>query len=160
MFDGRTETFERAVQLSGASIIAATENKVVMLRQKQPGTDWYYSIPGGYLDKPGETPKQGALRELLEETGMKPRKITLWKKKTRFGRLINQHYIFVAQGCKKVADQDLDGGEKIEVNLVSFEEFLKFADNDNFHNERVSAEMLKARLSLKSKTAFKKLLFG
>jgi len=41
MFDGTTRTFERLKRRDGVSIIAAVNNKIVVLRQKQPGRDWY-----------------------------------------------------------------------------------------------------------------------
>jgi ADP-ribose pyrophosphatase YjhB (NUDIX family) len=160
MFDSKYRIFERAIQQDGVSIIATYKDKVVVLKQKQPTTDWYYSLPGGYLDKPGESPKQGALRELLEETGLKPRTMKLWKSFRREGRLYSKFHIFIAQDCEKIADQDLDGGEIIEVQYKTFDQFLKLTDETKFHNKDLVIEMLRARLSAKKTSEFKKLIFG
>ncbi len=160
MFDGSSKTFEVAKRLDGASIIATQDEKIIILKQKQPDTKWYYTLPGGYMDKKGESPKQAALRELMEETGLKPGKIRLWKSYDRGGRIQSKVHIFIANDCKQVASQDLDGGEKIEVKKVTFEQFLKFSDDVNFHNRELIIYMLQARLSEQKKRQFKKLIFG
>ena len=72
MFDGTTKTFRRAVQSPGVSVIASFKNKIILVKEQQPGTPWYYTVAGGTLDEPNEPPRQAALRELLEETGYKP----------------------------------------------------------------------------------------
>ena len=160
MFNQTTKTFEVAQRIDGASIIGTVKDKIVILKQKQPGTKWYYTLPGGYLDHPGETPKAGALRELREETGMKPKSIKLWKSYPRGGRVKSNIYIFIARDCEVVGEQDLDGGEKIEVQLVSFDQFLQFSDDTTFHNRDLIIEMLRARLDKKKKAEFKKAIFG
>lgn len=160
MFNSTVETFERAQTHDGATVIGIVGEKIIVLKQKQPNTNWYLSLPGGGLDHPEESPKKGAARELLEETGYRPKSMILFKKVPRGGRVSSMHYIYVAKGCKKVAEQALDGGEMIDVKLYGFEEFLKLSDNPQFHNRDMTIELLRARLTPKSKAAFKKLLFG
>ena len=161
MFDNSTHIFERAKKFNGVGVIATVGNKIVILKQKQPAIkEWFYSVAGGYLDKPGESPKAGALRELLEETGMKPEKIKLWKEFSHGGRVTSTTYFYIAQNCKKIAAQNLDSGEKIEIKLISFEQFLKLSDDPNFSNRDLIIEILKARLSKKAKEDFRKLIFN
>lgn len=160
MFTERTKVFEFAKRLDGAGIIATVGNKIVVLRQKQPNTSWYYTLPGGYMDEPGESPKQCALRELLEETGLKSKKMKLWKTYKGGGRVHSNYYIFIAQDCQKLAEQELDGGEIIEVQLKSFNQFLKMADEPTFNNWELIPELLRARLYPKKKAELKKLIFG
>ncbi len=159
MFDSQVKIFEQAKAEDGVSVIAVTGNKIIVLQQKQPGTKWYISLPGGGLDHPGESPKAGAARELLEETGYKAKSLNLLAKIPRGGRVTSQHYIFIAKDCKKIAEQTLDGGEIINVKLLNFEDFLKLSDNKDFRNRDVTIELLRARLTRKSKNAFKNLLF-
>lgn len=160
MFDGSKKTFEIAHRLDTISIIAIVENKIVILYQQQPNTPWYYTLPGGYVDDRRESHKKAALRELLEETGLKPKKIKLWKNYRNDTRLKSNHYIYIAQDCKKVAEQTPDGGEKIKVKLISFEKFLKFAHVDNFHNRGLVTDMLKAIISAKAKRQMKSDFFS
>jgi 8-oxo-dGTP pyrophosphatase MutT (NUDIX family) len=56
----------------GRVLVVDSNDRVLLLRGTDPadpaaGTWWF--TPGGGLD-PGETPEQGALRELAEETGL------------------------------------------------------------------------------------------
>src|SRR3989344_5648153 len=39
-------------------------------------------------------------------------------------------YTFIAKGCKKIAEQNLDGAEKIELKFITFDEFIDLAVND------------------------------
>ena len=62
----------------GAVIIAPflDKNTVVMMRQFRPALNKYiYELPAGTLD-PGESTAVCARRELLEETGLKAKKLT------------------------------------------------------------------------------------
>lgn len=160
MFDSTFAIFERAKILDGSSIIATVGNKIIMIKQKQPGTPWYYSLPGGYLDHHKEDPKIAALRELKEETGYQPNSIKLWKNFPLGGRIESNHYLFIARDCRKVAKQSLDGGEKIKVELKTFEQFLNMVDKPDFHNRDIIIEVLKARLSARARASFKKVIFG
>jgi len=45
------------------------EGKVLLLKRKKPPYPGYWVAPGGKVD-PGESPREGALRELHEETGL------------------------------------------------------------------------------------------
>jgi ADP-ribose pyrophosphatase len=160
MFDGSKKTFEMAKGMDGAGMIAIIKDKIIILKQQQPGTKWYFTLPGGYMDIPGETAKQCAIRELREETGMRAQSVKFWKKFIRGGRVEADLHMFVARDCYVVDEPKLDRGEKIQMELRSFEDFLKLADDDNFHHPRVIMEMLRARLSNKNKLAFRKLIFG
>ncbi len=161
MFNSTTAVFERAQTLEGASLIATVGDKIVILDQKQPTKPWYISLPGGYLDHKNEKPKDGALRELLEETGLKPKSMKLWRVFPGGGRVNTKHHVFIARDCKKIQEQSLDGGgEIIKVKMVSFEQFLKLSENPSFRNRDIIIEMLKARLSKKRTIALKKEIFG
>src|SRR5258708_26560324 len=73
MFDGSFKTFEKIKRQDTVVIIPIVGNKIVILKQKQPNTGWYYSEPSGRMDKANESPKAAALRELLEETVLGPK---------------------------------------------------------------------------------------
>ena len=46
-----------------------TNTEVLMIKRKHPPFAGHWALPGGFID-PGETPKQAAMRELVEETGL------------------------------------------------------------------------------------------
>ena len=161
MYDGKTKTFEIIKRQDTVIVIPTIGNKIVLEKQKQPAMKWFYSVPSGRMDKEGETPRQTALRELLEETGLRPKKIRLWKKFQRTGKVIHNIYIFIANDCEKVAEMNLDGGEKITIQLLTFEQFLKLSDHPNFYEGgELSTIIFKARLNPKLKQEFKKAIFG
>lgn len=160
MFDGSYRRFEIAQRLYGASVIATVDNKIVMLYQKQPGKNWFYSLPGGIMDIPGESPRHTAKRELLEETGLKPQTLKLWKINHDHGRVEAKHYLFIAQNCTKVAEQRFDGGEKIKVMYLSFEEFINTVISTNFRNPSVLEICLRAKIDRRLKTELKQVIFG
>ncbi len=160
MYDGKKTTFEVAKRQNTVIVVATVKNKIVIIKQKQPAMDWFYSVPAGRMDQPGETPKQTALRELLEETGLKPKRIKLWRVIQKTGKVVHNIYFFVAQDCAKVAKQKLDSGEDIKVKYLTFEQFLKLSDNPRVYQSEFLIDMLKARLNPKLKQSLKKTIFG
>lgn len=162
MFDGSYHTFEWVKRQDSVIIIASVKNKIVILRQKQPRTSWFYSTPAGRMDIPGEKPMQAAKRELLEETGMASKEIFLWKKYQKVGKVTATVNIYIARNCEKVSNQKLDAGEKIKVSLVPFEEFLKLSDDPGSQHwlGETLIDMFKARIDRKYKKYFKKVIFG
>ncbi len=146
MYDGSVATFEKAVRQNTVVIIPTVGNKIMMVKQKQPGTDWFFDLPSGRMDKKGESPKNAALRELLEETGLKPKSIKLWRTYSPSGKLQQTIYFFVAQDCKKVTEQKLDPGENIIPFLTTFDEFLKLTDNQRCFLGPLMIDALLARI--------------
>jgi 8-oxo-dGTP pyrophosphatase MutT (NUDIX family) len=68
VFFKRPENFQ--VHIEAAGCYCEYEDKILFLKRhpdKPQGNTW--TIPGGKLD-PGETPHQGAAREVFEETGI------------------------------------------------------------------------------------------
>ena len=146
MYDGSVATFEKAVRQNTVVIIPTVGNKIMMVKQKQPGTDWFFDLPSGRMDKKGESPKNAALRELLEETGLTPKTIKLWRTYSPSGKLQQIVYFFVAQDCKKVTKQKLDPGENIIPFLTTFDEFLKLTDNKRCFLGPLMIDVLLARI--------------
>ena len=160
MFDGSYKTFERAKRQDSVVIIATVKNKIVLLKQMQPGTKWFYCTPSGRMDIPGEKPITAAKRELLEETGMVAKKFFLWKKVESEGKVSSTIYFYIARDCKKISEQKLDAGEKIKVGFITFDEYLKLSDNPQSHIGESVNDMFKARLDKKYKNYLKKTIFG
>ena len=160
MFDGSYKIFERAKRQDTVIIIATVKNKIVLLKQRQPGTSWFYCTPSGRMDIKGEKPLVAAKRELLEETGMVAQKVFLWKKREKKGKVISTIYYYIAQNCKKITEQSLDNGEQIKVKLISFTEFTNLVNSTNANIGELFIDLFKASTDKIYKQYLTKLIFG
>ena len=109
---------------SWVSCFALTEdNKVVMVRQYRHGLGVISTeLPGGVVDK-GEDLETAIKRELKEETGYEFDSIeNIGKVAPNPATSNNYMHMFLAKGGKKVADQNLDQTEDIEVLFYSIDE--------------------------------------
>lgn len=74
-------TAQREVVCHAGSVVVvprAPDGRVVLVRQyRYAARRWLWELVAGGME-PGETPRQAARRELLEETGYRARKFTLW----------------------------------------------------------------------------------
>lgn len=57
-------------------MVAGTGNRIVLVKRNIPPKIGQWCLPGGFIEL-GETPEQGAIRELFEETGLSGRIETL-----------------------------------------------------------------------------------
>jgi 8-oxo-dGTP pyrophosphatase MutT (NUDIX family) len=78
---------------------------------------------GGRADW-GETPLACAKRELLEESGLVSDDWELLFEINIGGKIDWPCLYYVARNCRKVADQNLDAGEKIELLRVPMSQFM------------------------------------
>lgn len=103
---------------------AVTEdNKVILVKQYRHASGQVgIEVPGGVADE-GETPEQACRRELLEETGYQFDDVHyLGKISANPATTTNLTHMFLATGGKKVAEQQLDDTEEVEVLFHSIEE--------------------------------------
>lgn len=129
IYDGRTVTFEMLRRADTVSTIAIKNGKVVLLRQKQPRRDWYYSYPGGRVDEQDENELAAAKREMREEAGMQFRNWRLIRVKQPLTKIDWLDYLFLATDFISQGEQELDGGEIIEVRELEFEAFLTLTED-------------------------------
>jgi len=160
LYDGSTKTFEMLRRRPSADIIAIVGKKIIVLDQEQPGRKLFPSMPGGQLNK-GEQPRAGALRELLEETGYKPRTLKLRATYPGSSKIEFLEYSFIARDCQKVCDPNPGPGEIISMRLVTFDEFLQLARHPRFVAPlELRFEMYEALLDTKKKAALRREIFG
>ena len=109
---------------SWVSAFALTEdNKVLLVRQYRHGLGVVSTeLPGGVVDK-GETEAAAIARELKEETGY------VFDSFEELGKIApnpatsnNYMHMFLARGGKKVAEQNLDDTEDVEVLTCTIDE--------------------------------------
>ncbi len=115
-----------------ANAVALTEdNKIIMVRQYRHAAGVVsLEIPGGVIE-PGEAPKEGMKRELLEETGYQFDHLEpLCELRANPSTGDNLTHCYLAQGGKKVQAQHLDEQEQIIVEEYTIDEVKQLlADN-------------------------------
>lgn len=113
-------------------------------KETYPGM--YEASAGGSVLK-GETPLEGAFRELEEETGIHTDSLTqIYRKINQKRDAIHYGYLCSIQGDKKQIR--LQKGETISYRWLSKKEFLEFATSDKFVpnvRERLSEYLEKIR---------------
>ncbi|PRY05722.1 8-oxo-dGTP pyrophosphatase MutT (NUDIX family) [Pontibacter ummariensis] len=106
-------------------IFPLTEDKhVIFVRQyKHAAGDIFIELPGGVIDEHEDAPLEAAKRELLEETGYTSDEVELLQEVIdNPTKDTNKIYFFLARNVHKVAEQDLDASENIEVLRVPLQE--------------------------------------
>ncbi|MCX2739882.1 NUDIX hydrolase [Pontibacter anaerobius] len=100
------------------------DGHVIFVRQyKHAAGGIFIELPGGVIDEHEDIPLEAARRELLEETGytsevMEP----LLEVIDNPTKDTNRIYYFLARNAHKIAEQDLDVSEHIEVLKVPLQE--------------------------------------
>lgn len=134
MPDGQTATFDTFGNEGQefVTVIGLTpERKVLVARQFRFGPEKVYDeLPGGFVDK-GEDISVAARREFQEETGYSPNEIEFIGSYHKDTYMNAVWHVFLATGCTKTSEQDLENEEHIDVHLISIEELIKNAKTDN-----------------------------
>lgn len=118
--------------LDWANVVALTpEDELVMIRQYRHGIGRsILEIPCGRLDSKDDIPLKAARRELLEETGYACDDLrqtgTMWANASSH---TNCGHTFVGTSARRVAEQQLDASEQIEVVLMPLAEVFAALDS-------------------------------
>jgi len=142
------------IRHNGSVVILAlntSKNKrdpwIVMERQYRHAANQYlWELPAGKLD-PGETPLEGAQRELAEETGYRAKK---WRPLVEYyaspGFLGESMKVFVAERLE-AGDARPEEDEEIELRLVKLSELLKMIEKGAIlDGKTMTSVLLYARL--------------
>jgi len=156
-YDGSKHIFEKLKRPDTVAILPITEDgKIIIAFQEQPYKAPFIGTPGGRVDE-GEDILEAAKRELLEETGYEAKEWILYDAVQPISKVEWAIYTFIAKGCKKVTEQNLDGAEKIDIKLISFDEFIDLAMNDDKFGDEFKTKVLEAKLDPKKMEELKEL---
>ncbi|HVX90555.1 MAG TPA: NUDIX hydrolase [Candidatus Paceibacterota bacterium] len=159
-FDGSYQTFEKLKRADTVSIIPILpDGRVLIVDDEQPGRDAVVTFPGGRVE-PEEDPVQTAKRELFEETGYVAKELQLWRAYHPVSKVDWVLYHFIARGCEKVGEQQLDPGERIATRTVTLDELIDISDDPRFQGKDLRLDFTKARLNAESRAELEKEFFG
>lgn len=146
MFDGTYEVFEKVKRPDSVIVFGVFDNGDILLtKQAQPGKQAFIGAAGGIVDD-GEDILLAAKRELLEETGYEAEHFELWHSEQPSSKIEWAVYVFIAKGLKKVAEQHLDAGEKIQTMRVPFTEFLEIGLRPDFYEKEIVKFIYQAKI--------------
>ena len=103
------------------NVVALThDDHLVLVRQYRAGTRALsLEIPGGLIDRHETDPAQAAARELREETGyVAERMVPIGTMTPNPAIFTNRCHTFLATGCSRAGELQMDSGEDIVVELV------------------------------------------
>ena len=106
------------------AVAITEEGKIVLERQYRHALgETCIEIPGGCVDDTDSSLEEAIKRELLEETGYQFSSYEyLGKISANPSTNSNLMHMFLAKGGKKVASQELDHNEEIEIELATIDE--------------------------------------
>ncbi|MFH1253556.1 MAG: NUDIX hydrolase [Candidatus Uhrbacteria bacterium] len=157
LFDGSKTIFEKVKRPDTVVVFPVLDDgRIILSEQEQPNTEPFISTASGQIDA-GETVEEAARRELLEESGYEASELILVDAQHPANKVDWVIYTFIAKGLKKVADLNLDAGEKIKFKLVTFNELIEFGTNEKFIEKIMKFKLLEAKLSPEKKEALRKL---
>jgi ADP-ribose pyrophosphatase len=160
MFDGSTAVFEKLKRADTVNIIGTVGDKIITLKQRQPDWEKYKNTLAGGRIEEDELPLRAAKREFLEETGYVSGEWILWKEIQPYGKIVWTVHNYFARNCVRKQEPAPDAGEKLETRIVTFQEFLRLADDPDFYEGELKSSLLRARFDRKYRKELRKLMFG
>ena len=160
LYDGTTATYEALKRPDTAHIVGVLPDKKILITEDtQPNRGPVLTPPGGQVD-PGETPQAAATRELLEETGYEAEEVIPWHQYQAHAKIEWFVHAFIGRGLKKVAEPQLEAGEKVKVKTLTFDEFLQLGRTPHFRDRIIRTILLEALLDKDKQSKLKKLLYA
>jgi len=126
-----------------------TEGKVIVERQYRYALNaTHFEMPGGCVDASDATLEDAIKRELLEETGYAFEHYEyIGNASANPSTNSNLMHFFIATGGKKIAEQQFDEGEDIEVYFMTIEEVIELVKSNqiiqSMHQELIMKALLK-----------------
>jgi len=146
MFDGSLRTFEMISREHTGIVLPIQDDKIALTYQIQPHKhEWYWDFFGWRIDD-GEDPLLGTERELLEEAWMVSDDRSLVFTSSKSWHIDWNSYYFVARDVRVIQETTYDGGEKMEIRWVSFEEMVELIKTDKLLDIHLKAELMTLKI--------------
>lgn len=160
LFDGSEVIFEKLKRPDTAYVVPVTSsNELVLVEQIQPGREPFIGLIGGRIEV-GETPEEGARRELLEEAGLEAGSLTLWESFQFLPKIDWAVYCFIAKDCTAALKKSFDQGEKIRLIRVTFTDFVDLVSQDRFTDVEIALRVLRATHNSRKLDELKQMFIG
>lgn len=126
MPDGRVAEWDVLWGGRTVAVVALTgDGGVLLVRQFRVGPGRVLAeLPGGVVEA-GESVRDAAVRELLEETGYRAGSATVVGQTWLAAYATHRRYAVLARGCHKVGEPRGDGLEFVQPVVVGIEEFVE-----------------------------------
>ena len=124
------------------TVIPVHDDNFLMVKQWRHGEKALsIEFPGGVIDK-GESPLEGAKRELLEETGATASKLIPLGSINPNPALFNNHFhVFCAEGLSFTGEQHLDNDEYLHFMEIPQEEVYRNMGSHEYPHALMAAAM-------------------
>jgi len=122
----KNRKFQREIieQKSASAVLAFEGTKVILVKQHRFPHGYVLEIPAGTLNK-NENPRVCAIRELIEETGYKPKKLKhLIDYYPNVGYNTQFIHCYVAQEIEKISEIKLEDDEFFTLVKIDFKKLL------------------------------------
>ena len=143
--NGESAKREHITHVGAVCILPLTDDgQVVLERQfRYPFREVMIEIPAGKLDGPDEDPREAALRELREETGIVPREITYLGDFYGCPAFVGERVrMFFARGLS-FGEQELDEDEFLEVFTMPLEELVEMVLRGEIPDGKTQAAVMR-----------------
>lgn len=121
LFDGSTATFERLKRPDTVIVICIKDDKLIFIREEQPGRPELLRLPGGRVDE-GEDWDVAVQRECAEELGLQFAQWRLVSVTQPVAKIEWFVALYIATDCTHKGEPRLDPGEKITPVEMTFDE--------------------------------------
>ncbi len=142
--NGRRNVFEYCERFPSVSVLAFNDKKeLLMINEYRYGYKknvWF--LPGGRVDKPGDTPRKAIIREMREESGYRARRLKQLYVKSPSNTLHWDIYIFV--GKDLIYDPlPSEEGEDSRAVFVPWKKAVRMAMDGTIENEFISYNIIR-----------------
>ncbi|TWB10097.1 8-oxo-dGTP diphosphatase [Nitrospirillum amazonense] len=110
-----------------AAVIAVVshEGRILLVRRANPPDAGFWGFPGGKIEA-GETIENAAVRELLEETGVRAAPLRAFTAVDAFDHdeqgQLRQHFVLIAVLCKWTSGEPMAGDDALEARWFHLDE--------------------------------------